>query len=182
MKNVRLLASTLLVAALLPLTACEKPPAPQETGGNAASAGLPSDMFLAEAPDAARGVGEVKADADASGPIVVHGRIGGRVEPFVDGAAVFLLTDAEIKTCDELHGDTCPTPWDYCCEPRDSLRANIATVQIVDDAGKPMKLSIKGQHGLKPKAHVTIVGEIDQHDADTLVINARQIYVAPEEA
>ncbi|MCP4594249.1 MAG: hypothetical protein GY842_26260 [bacterium] len=143
-----------------------------------APATLAANLFVPEAPVGARGVTEVKADAGATGAVVVHGRIGGRANPFVDGAAVLLLADASMKACNELHGDGCKTPWDYCCEARESLTANTATIQIVGADGKPLKINLNGRHGLTPLARITVAGEITQRDASgTLVINARSIHV-----
>ena len=145
----------------------------------AAAATLPAGLFVEEDLPAGRSVGELKADANATGEVVVHGRIGGRVEPFVNGAAVFLLADANMATCNESHEEACPTPWDYCCEPRDSLMGNVATIQIVDANGKPLRLDLAGQHGLSPLAELTIVGDVAQRDGGALVINARKIHVKP---
>lgn len=143
---------------------------------------LPADFFLAETPKGARGVAEIKADESASGEVVVRGRIGGRKEPFVDGAAVFVLADASLKACNELHGDGCKTPWDYCCESRASLAANTATIQVTDADGRPLRMSLNGRGGLTPLATLVIVGDIAQRDnSGVLVINARRIHVEPIE-
>jgi len=141
---------------------------------------LPAGLFIYDVPPGARSVAEVKAEVKNPGEVVVHGRIGGRREPFVDGAAVFLLADTGMKTCAELHGDTCPTPWDYCCEPRESLTAKTATIQVIGDDGKPLGVDLKGRQGLEPMAEVTVVGEIQTRvDASALLINARRVYVHP---
>jgi hypothetical protein len=139
-------------------------------------------LFVDAAPDGGRGVGEVKADAEATGDVVIVGRIGGRVEPFVSGAAMFLITDAKLLSCDQMGDDDhCKTPWDYCCEPRDSLLANTATVQVVDEDGKPLALGLKDVSGLKPLVTVTVVGSVAaREEGGTLVVNAKQIYVAKD--
>lgn len=152
----------------------------EPTAKPSATATLPEGLFLDEEPDGARGVGEVKADEDATGEVVVFGRVGGRKDPFVDGSAMFLLADAEMKSCDELHGDACKTPWDYCCEPRDSLLAKTATVQVVGEDGKPLRVNLSGHHGLEPLKHVVIAGKVSQRgEGGSLVINAAGIYVKP---
>lgn len=181
--NARIRPLTLMVAGLVSigLLGCDARTESTESATKQANtqskSTLPDGLFVdTELPDP-RGVGELKADTDATGDVVVHGRIGGRVEPFVPGVAMFLLADAEMKTCDELHEDKCPTPWDYCCEPRDSLKAKIATVQIIGDDGKPLRIELAGEHGLEPSAHVTIAGEVAQRDGGSLVINARKIHV-----
>ena len=148
------------------------------TSNQLAAATLPASLFVDDAPSGGRGVAEIKADATATGEVVVEGRIGGRVQPFVEGVAVFLLADTGMKTCSEIHGDSCKTPWDYCCEPRASLAAKTATIQIVDAAGKPLRLDLSGKQGLSPLARLTVAGEIASRDGGTLVINARTIHVA----
>jgi hypothetical protein len=140
---------------------------------------LPADLFAARASAGARNVEDIKKDATATGEVVVRGRIGGRASPFVEGMAVFILADASMKSCDELHGDTCKTPWDYCCEPRDSVAARTATIQVVDAAGKPLRVDLEGKHGMDPLAVLTIVGDVAIRDeGGALVINARKIHVA----
>jgi hypothetical protein len=180
------IASCLAAAGLLHLAACDQSPPPaQETAAapSADAAALPADLFVAVEPAPARSVADVKADLDAGRDVVITGRIGGRKNPFVDGAAIFLLADTSMKACNELHGDTCPTPWDYCCEPRDSLAAKTATVQVVDDEGKPLRLNLAGEHGLDPLTVVTITGDVVPRDnTDTLLINARRIHVHRQES
>jgi hypothetical protein len=179
-----LLWGSVLVLGLV-MTACERKASSKERVREEAASveriTLPPDLFVDQAPAGARGVGALRADASANGRVVLQGRIGGRVEPFVDGAAVFLLADKSMKACNELPGDGCPTPWDYCCEPRDSLAAKTATVQVVDADGKPLRVGLEGRNGLKPAAELTIAGEVAQRESGSLVINARKIYVKPSD-
>ncbi len=142
-------------------------------------AALPADMFLSAPPAGARDVGALKEDTTASGDVVVHGRIGGRRDPFVRGTAVFLLTDMSLPTCDMGPGDQCPTPWDYCCEPKDKLAAHTCTVQIVGADGQALPIDVQGQHGLDPKADIYVKGKIAERGEGVLVIDAVQIYVKP---
>jgi hypothetical protein len=179
-------SSTLIIAVVvssLVATGCSQDPGESKPGGTTSgqpqTAKVLAGLFVDQAPPNGRSVADLKADTNASGQVVVHGRIGGRVNPFVDGAAVFLLADSSMKSCDELHGDSCKTPWDYCCEPRESLAANTATIQVVDANGKPLRIDLEGQAGMSPLAKLTIAGEIAQRDGGTLVINARRIYVEP---
>ena len=179
---------TLMVVTLVgfgpTIVGCERKPQDTSRGSTAAAPGkaaaLPPGLFVARAPARARAVAEVKADANAPSEVVVRGRIGGRREPFVGGAAVFLLADSRLTPCNELHGDNCPTPWDYCCEPRESLAAKTATIQVVGDDGKPLRVNLNGTQGLEPLAELTIAGEIvPRGDTGTLMINAKRIYVHP---
>ncbi len=154
-------------------------PGNQSGTERAATAALPADLFVTVEPPGARPVGEVKQGPAATGDIVVRGRIGGRTDPFVAGRAVFMLADAALPTCAERHGDGCPTPWDYCCEPRDKLIANTATIQVVGPDGQPLRTDVANTHGLKPTAEVVVVGTVRTHDAGALVVDARQIWVKP---
>jgi len=172
--------TTAVIIGSLVTAGCSQDPSESTPGkvtsGQLRAAALPSGLFVNQAPPGGRSVADLKADTSASGQVVIHGRIGGRREPFVDGVAVFLLADTGMKSCAELHGDACKTPWDYCCEPRESLAANTATIQVVDADGKPLRVDLKGQPGISPLAELTIAGEIAQRDGGTLVINARKIH------
>ena len=176
------IGTVMCIAALL-LTGCGSEE-PQSTankpGSQAATSGVPEGIFLSEAPENAQPLGEIKRTASIGDEVVFSGRIGGRVNPFVDERAVFIIADTSLKICSELHGDSCPTPWDYCCEPRDSLMANTASVQIVDGEGKPLKMSLRGDHGLVETATVFVRGKVTAKDeAGTLVVNATGLYVQP---
>jgi hypothetical protein len=172
------MAGTSVLVLGLGMTACDR----AESAGGAVprvepAAVLPATLFASSAPGQAREVGAVRADAALRGPVVVHGRIGGRAEPFVDERATFLLVDTSLPTCNERHGDGCPTPWDYCCETPQTILANTLTIQVVDSSGRLLKTSLEGQHGLKPSARVTVEGEIVQRDESAVIVNARSIFV-----
>jgi len=147
---------------------------------NSATKTLPADLFTSTPIAEARSVAEVKSDETANGDVVITGRVGGRAEPFVDGAAVFILTDSALKSCDQIHGDKCQQPWDYCCETRESLLANTATIRVTDVDGKPLPFNIKDEQGLSPLATVTIAGTISTHEGNQLVVDAKRIYVEGE--
>ena len=183
--TMRMTLSVMMSLMLLGLTACKQQSGANDKGevaGSAkpvASAGLPADLFVDTVPEGARSVAEVKADEGAAGEVVIVGRVGGRGEPFVPGAAMFLLVDSKLKSCDQMGDeDHCPEPWDYCCVPADSLLANTATVQIVGEDGKPLAVDLQENSPLAPLRTVTITGEIAKRDeSGTLVINAKRIHV-----
>jgi hypothetical protein len=72
--------------------------------------------ILTKEPKGAATVLATREKAKDKDNVVVVGRIGGRKNPWVKGAAAFSLVDTSLKACSERPGDTCPTPWDYCCE------------------------------------------------------------------
>jgi hypothetical protein len=143
----------------------------------AAQAVLPEGLFVTQEPPGAKEVSEVKAEAAATGEVVLRGRIGGRVETFVKDRAIFMLADSRLPTCRDKHGDGCPTPWDYCCEPKEKLLARTASIQVVGPDGQPLKLGLQGRHGLEPMVEIVVSGMITSRDGGTLLINAERIFV-----
>lgn len=124
----------------------------------------------------------IRQTAQPGDTVVLDGRIMGVMEPFVEGRAVFVLGDDDtITSCNEMGTDDhCPTPWDACCDPKEVLRAGVATIQITDDAGKVLKTGLKGSHGLKELSRVKIAGTIaPQSSPEAMIVNAATIYVYP---
>ncbi len=182
--------SMALSAALL-ATGCTKSETsdPGTNGGAAAPAGQPTSAApaapawrLDAAPVDAVDVAAVKETAAEGDEVVVRGRIGGRAEPFVEGAAVFIIMDPAIPDCSAKEDDHCPVPWDYCCETPETIMANSATVQLIDADGVPMPIDLT-RHGLKPQDEVIVVGSVGPRpgwpNSNVLVIDATGIYRAP---
>jgi hypothetical protein len=183
MKALPITIAFVLAAALwFAATGCERPsnppPPPKPTTAVVASSGLPASLWLTSAPADAKPVVEVKTSAALGQDVVLSGRIGGGKDPFVVGRAMFMLADPTLPSCIERHGPGCPTPWDYCCEPKETVLASTATVQVVDSDGKPLKVGLENEHGLKPLAAVVIAGKVSSV-GDSVVINATGIYVKP---
>ena len=179
----KILTTTICLTAALVLNGCTSE-APDSTAQGPSkpvekASGLPADLMLASAPDDEVGaLGATKSAAAIGDEVIFEGRIGGSVDPFVADRAMFLIADSSLLICSEIHGDTCKTPWDYCCEPRDSLLANTATVQVVGDDGKPIKVSLRGEHGLVETATVVVKGIVSAKDeAGTFVVDATSLYV-----
>lgn len=175
--------SSMVLAGLL-LTGCggggaEDTDANTNTARDAAptTAAIPASLFTTETPADVKSLLDAKTNASVGDEVTFAARIGGRVEPFTGSSAVFLVADEAIKTCTERHGDGCPTPWDFCCEPKDNLMKNMATVQIVDADGKPLAGSAKGLHGLDPEATIIVTGSVVTVDGPTFVVNATRIHV-----
>ena len=129
-------------------------------------------------PKSALSLIDVKTGAQTGDQVVFLARIGGRLDPFVENRAVFFVADPSLATCNEVEDDGCKTPWDYCCEPRDVLLKHMATVQIVDENGQPMKVSLIDEHGLAPERTVYVTGTVHRMDeAGSFVVNAESIHV-----
>lgn len=153
------------------------PAAPEKASTEAtAGTGIPDGVWLASSPADAKAVADVKKSAAAGQEVVLFGRIGGGRNPFVSGRAMFMLSDRSIPSCNEKHNDGCPTPWDYCCEPKETVLGGTLTVQIVGTDGKPLKADLEGVHGLKPLAEVVVKGKTVGTGSE-MVIDATGIYV-----
>jgi hypothetical protein len=179
--------STLFVlgaTGLAALIGCEQsaqsgPPAKPSTETSkpaAADSALPATLWLATEPASAKPVAEIKQSAAAGQDVVVFGRIGGSKEPFVSGRAMFTLADRSIPSCVEKHGPGCATPWDYCCEAKDTVLASTITVQVTGADGKPLKTGLSDVHGLKPLTDLVITGKVSSAGSN-VVIDAQGIYL-----
>ena len=162
---------TLLCSLVLSIA----PPAPP-----AEAPKIPPAVFVTESPKDAKDVAALKKTAKKGDTVVVRAKVGGRAEPFVKSRAIFMVADRSIKSCDEVPGDTCPRPWDYCCESPESKKANIATIQFTGSDGKPLKVGAQSAGGLEPLALVVIEGVVSEiDDKGTFVIDAKKVFVEP---
>ncbi len=151
-----------------------------ETTAELSFAALPAGFLLPTAPEGAKPLIEVKSTAKAGDEVAFECRIGGRSAPFVESRAVMVVIDPSLPSCADNPGDSCPAPWDYCCETKDTLIAATATVQIVDAAGKPILGTLKGNQGLAPLARVTVVGKVKENETGRFVVNATGVFIDKE--
>lgn len=167
----RMMIASVAVLAVLVLGACKsekKAPLPKS--------GLPDTYHLAAAPTGVRKVPEIKANAKDGEQVVIAGIVGGAKEPFVDGAAVFTIVDASVDNKCTKEADHCPTPWDYCCEPPQSLLDNKLTIEFRDGAS-PHKTSVRGFHGIDYLKKVVVAGEAKRDAQGNVVVVASGVYV-----
>jgi len=180
---------TFALAALLGVVTlgCQRaaPPTQPEkkgNGGAAAAAGLSrAKHLLGEEPKGAQHVFALRkqaADAKDGEEIAVVGRIGGSTKPFT-GRASFTIVDASLKPCNELEGDTCTSPWDYCCEPPENLARATLLVKIVDERGKTLAEDAASTLGLKPLQTVVVRGIVQKDDKGSITsVHANGVFVA----
>ena len=163
------------LAALLPLaTGCGE-------SNNAASsstavkAAVPKAYFTRNRPEEVVDLVDVKTTAAVGDEVTFLARVGGRMEPFVEGVAIFTVADPSLESC-ELMGeeDHCPLPWDYCCEDPVKLTAGSATIRIVDESGRPLPASAQGAGGLAPARYLVVGGVVaDRNDDGLFVVDVR---------
>ena len=144
---------------------------------------LPETLIAKNAlPDALRVVDARKA-VEPGKEIVLTGFIGGRVDPFVDGRAIFTLADSKALTqCDAKPGDGCKTPWDACCDDSDIIKTSIASIQVVDSDGLVLKRNTEGFSGIVSGSTVSVKGKVAPGStAGALIVNAEQIHVTSKQ-
>lgn len=134
---------------------------------------------LDEKPKDAHDVIAVRKDVEDKQDVVVVGRIGGRPNPWIKGTAAFSIVDRSLKPCNEIEGDTCKTPWDYCCES-DLPKATVL-VMFVDEEGKIVKQDARELLGVKELDTLTIVGKAKRDKAGNVTVLASKVFVPSEE-
>jgi hypothetical protein len=176
-------------AACLAAAGCGDPAAAPAGGGAAvpapvaaAKAAIPPGLMATEAPAGAVGVAAAKAGAKEGATVVLRGKIGGIAQVFLPSHALFTLADLEgITSCDQRGpDDKCPTPWDFCCEPKDAITARTATVEVVGPDGRPLAGTLDGVAGLAPLKVIVVEGVVGPRpDPAVLVVRATRIFVEP---
>jgi hypothetical protein len=134
---------------------------------------------LKEEPKDAVDVLATREKAKDKDDVVVVGRIGGRKNPWVKGAAAFSIVDASLKPCNALPGDTCPTPWDYCCEA-DLGKATLFVTILDEKTGQTLKQDARDTLKLKELETVVVKGKARRDKNGNVTIAASQLFVRPE--
>jgi hypothetical protein len=127
-------------------------------------------------PKGAIPVGEAREVIADGQEVTLVGLIGGSSKPFVDGLAAFTIVDPKVPYCADEEG--CPTPWDYCCQT-DAVKQNIATIKVVDEAGKLVEGNAKELLNVKELSTVVIQGKAKRDDLGNLTVAASKVYVQP---
>jgi hypothetical protein len=134
-----------------------------------------NSYVLQEEPKDAQAVKAVRQKGKEGERVVVVGRIGGRANPWIKGAAAFSIVDSSLRSCDQIPGDNCPTPWDYCCES--DLGKATLLITFVDDAGKLVKHDSRELLSVKELQTVVVEGKVKRDKANNVSILASKIYV-----
>ena len=144
----------------------------------AATAPAADATYLATVePSGARDVIQARESARDGEEVTVVGRIGGSVDPWIDGRAAFTIVDPSLKACSDIPGDGCPTPWDYCCEA--SIGESSATVKVVDEKGDLVKADARELLNVKELDTVVVQGKAQRDEAGNLTVLAERVYVRP---
>lgn len=151
---------TLALLAVLAASGCSDPKNTTETPSKAPNSPLAERIVEGTPPAPALSVLEVRKTSQPGDKVTVTGRIAGSQHPFSESFAILTLVDDSLHTCDLTPGDTCPTPWDACCETAETIAAARITVQVVDENGSPLEGTLKGVKGLAELDRITVTGSI----------------------
>ena len=135
-----------------------------------------SKYLLTEEPAEVATVIEARENSADGEDIVLVGRIGGSVNPWIEGRAAFSIVDPTLKACSDIPGDECKKPWDYCCETH-KLPTSTALVKFVDDDGRPLKADARELLSLKELQTVVVRGKAKRDDAGNLTVLASGLFV-----
>lgn len=145
------------------------------TAACAKARGAETDIISSEAPEKALDVVAARKNAKNGEQISVVGRIGGRKNPWIKGAAAFSIADRSLKACNERDDDACKTPWDYCCEsnvPKSSL-----LVMFVDESGKPIRRDARELLGVAELQTVVVTGTAKRDKTGNVTLLASKVYL-----
>ncbi len=144
------------------------------TGSSTAETAIPenSQFTLASEPPGACDVMDFRDEAKDGQRVIVLGRVGGGVKPWIDGRAAFLLVDERVSaSCDE---DQCEADCVQCAQ---QLAAATTLVKFVDEQGKVLPVDARALLGLKEQQTVVIRGIASRDKAGNVSIAADGIYV-----
>ena len=132
------------------------------------------ERWLASAPEGALDVILARVSASDGAEVLVKGR----VADLSDQRAQLELVDSSFTPCDEREGDSCKTPWDYCCEDATTLAGGTLVVEF-REAGELMRTPVRGFHGCDHLVSATVRGTAELDEAGNLILVASGIHVSP---
>ncbi|PQO41963.1 hypothetical protein C5Y97_02655 [Blastopirellula marina] len=132
--------------------------------------------MLSESPSNPQDVIAAKESAEDTNEVTLVGRIGGSHDPWIEGRAIFTIVDSSLQSCDKIPGDSCPTPWDYCCRT-DKLPTASALVKVVDENGEPIQSDARDLLGVRELTEVVVQGKAKRDEGGNLTVLASGIYV-----
>ena len=167
---------TVMLLAILVTAGCDD--SATETQSSAVSNYDGSKFVLDTEPEGGLDVIAAREKVADGDEVVIVGRIGGSINPWVEGRAAFYVVDPSILACSDETADgetcSCTTPWDYCCETP-KLPTSMAFVQFEED-GKIVKHDAKQAFGLKELETVVVKGTAERTEGN-LIIHATSFFV-----
>lgn len=170
----------LVLMASVFLAGCSDSTGTAESPGVSIADQIADRYLLAAEPEGVLDVIAARETVENDDEVVVVGRIGGGLKPFVDTMAAFQIVDNSIIACSDEKGEgeacSCPTPWDYCCHT-DKLPNAMAFIRFEDEQGQVHVVDAKTLFPVKELETVVVKGVAKRDDAGNLTIVADGIYV-----
>jgi hypothetical protein len=127
-----------------------------------------SQYLVTTEPADAMPVGEAREKTEDGQEVTLVGLIGGSSKPFVDGLAAFTIVDPKVPYCAD----------DYCCQTA-AVKENIATIKVVDEAGKAVTGNAKELLNVNELSTVVVQGKAKRDDQGNLTVATSKIFVRP---
>lgn len=155
------------VIVIVTLSGCSRSTA------NASAVAVTRDFHLAEEPSGAVEILDAKDVAKDGQPIVLVGRLGGGINPWIDGRAAFLLVDTRIApSCAD--GDQCEAG---CPDCNKEMIAASTMVKFLGDDGKVLALDARELLACKEQSTLVVRGTANRDAAGNLSVSAERIFV-----
>ena len=171
MKRIFQLTGSIVAVMLLVVTGCKD----KGQAEKPAIDGTP--YLLTSQPADPLEVKELLGQAKDGDEVMVIGRIGGELMPWVEGLAMFNLVDSSLVPCNEIPGDECPFPWDYCCDP--NVAASRTLVEIVDKKGSTVAEDARRLLGVTELQTIVVKGTARKDGDGNVTLIATGIFVKP---
>lgn len=174
----KLLTQCLLALSVFTCLGCGTQSAPSTPAASVRrTPAVEGRQYLLDAePQGAESILHVRDESKNGDSVVLVGRIGGDVNPWVEGRAAFSLVDLSAKACSDIPGDSCPTPWDYCCET-DKLAKGKTLIKFVGGDGKPVAMDARQLLGVKELDTLVVQGTAQRDETGNLSILASKVFV-----
>ena len=129
------------------------------------------NYVLAAEPQGAVGVVTAREEAQDDKTLVVVGRVGGGIKPWVEGRAAFIMVDAAAAvTCD----DSCP---DGCSCHAKELADATTLVKFVDQDGRTLEVDSRELLGIKEAEMVVVRGKAKRDQDGNLTLLADGLFI-----
>ena len=128
--------------------------------------------LLPSEPSGALGVVDFKEKAKSGEEVVVVGRIGGGVMPWIEGRAAFLLVDEGAPMpCED---DQCGPECKHCAQ---EIAECTTVVKFMDEQGKTLSIDSRELLGIKEEETVVVRGEASRDNEGSVALKASSIFV-----
>jgi len=146
--------------------------------GDARVASLRKQLVLADEPAGATSIADSLGKIESQPDVVVVGRIGaGEFEPWADGQAAFLLTEALPDSSHVSTPGHDPATCPFCRRRAEKAASITALVQFRDDQGAVLPIDARELLGVTKDQVVVVRGKGHVYKLGVLVVAADGIHV-----